>query len=849
MGYQTLNLSCRRVMISSRVIHNVGRCPRRQGIAKRAFSLTAKVGDVTKEDHEGGFKISRVGSNRKTLVRSMFASSKYHPSASGETVVGDLVDDIKSDLQKNLERASLTGGGRSRTRQIRTKRANDDSSTSIAPNMVLDRKPSSLSPRQFSIISPDPKRTTKEQVLQLISNRARMTKARYLADPSLTAPEEAVVILATPAFASWLEDDENFIKHVLECFTYHHVDGKPNYVVVVGAVIDGLAPSPDDIPIAERAGPLEGFSFLHGLRSRVLRPDNVWNPESFKNNAKNPDKLSHLIISGNKSQKPWELALSTTISLPLANTLFVNGKHSTLEIAKWTRRNEGEYKCIQREQKQYQHIKAFHYENTMIPPIFVPAVPLTLPRPIANGLGNIVRQLSFGPGDTDNRPASSELETQVTRFMEYSNLHTNIGVWALIYRKELLDPNLKASTLESAEDLVSTWSNDDKNLRFVGTQIALGAILCRVVSGGGGWGAKQGLLSLDPQMTYEDIVSASFEYTDQSMEKAQDSTLGNLARRGDHIQFFTINPNKLKEPESPMDTIKSSETIDVDSIVDEKVARKRFITQEPEKTELNLRDATDLSWSSKTTFGVVPSTIDKIPSYDTHDSSTSSNQTLPFLTFRKGEFGAVSESGIYLHSSHQKRISAKAHELINTKIDMPYSYIYRHQPGTSPKQTVEYKMRMNSLFGRFSSDAKNNESLFEMTSRFIVTTGRVPTKEEQKELLEKCNINPKIEAARKRGGVSYARVLVLEAEKEMKNMVLQARLLSRENGMDEAFEKIFPEVEERKVVRKKRVGHTRWPRFVGEKERKEVEVRKVKVFPTEKKFRFPVVGESEGPKI
>lgn len=159
MGYQTLNLSCRRVMISSRVIHNVGRCPRRQGIAKRAFSLTAKVGDVTKEDHEGGFKISRVGSNRKTLVRSMFASSKYHPSVSGETVVGDLVDDIKSDLQKNLERASLTGGGRSRTRQIRTKRANDDSSTSIAPNMVLDRKPSSLSPRQFSIISPDPKRT------------------------------------------------------------------------------------------------------------------------------------------------------------------------------------------------------------------------------------------------------------------------------------------------------------------------------------------------------------------------------------------------------------------------------------------------------------------------------------------------------------------------------------------------------------------------------------------------------------------------------------------------------------------------------------------------------------------
>ncbi|THV52811.1 hypothetical protein BGAL_0067g00010 [Botrytis galanthina] len=848
MGYQMLNLSCRRVMISSKVIHNVGRCPRRQEIAKRAFSLTAKVGDVMKEDNEGGFKISRVGSNRQTLVRSTFASAKYHPSVSGETVVGDLIDDIKSDLQKSSEKASLTGGGRTRMRQIRTKGANDDNSIPITSNMVLDRKPSSLSPRQFSIISPDPKRTTKEQVLQLISNRARMTKARYLADPSLTPPEEAVVILVTPAFANWLED-ENFVKRVLECFTYHHVDGKPNYVVVVGAVVDGLAPSPDDIPIAERAGPLEGFSFLHGLRSRVLRPDNVWNPESFKDNATNPDKLSHLIISGNKSQKPWELALTTTISLPLANTLFVNGKHSTLEIAKWTRRNEGEYKCIQREQKQYQHIKAFHYENTMIPPIFVPAVPLTLPRPIANGLGNIVRQLSFGSGDTDNRPASSELETQVTRFMEYSNLRTNIGVWALIYRKELLNPNLKASTLESAEDLESTWSNDDKNLRFVGTQIALGAILCRVVSGGGGWGAKQGLLSLDPQMTYEDVVSASFEYTDQSMEKAQDSTLGNLARRGDHIQFFTINPSKLKEPESPMDIPESTENTEADSIVDDKVARKRLLTQEPEKTELNLRDATDLSWSSRTTFGAVPSTIDKIPSYDIHDSSNSSNETLPFLTFRKGEFGAVSESGIYLHSSHQKQVNAKSYELINTKIDMPYSYIYRDQPGTSPKQTEEYKKRMNSLFGRFSSDAKNNESLFEMTSRFIVTTGRVPTKAEQRELLEKCNINPRIEAAKKRGGLMYARMLVWEVEREMKNMILQARLLSRENGMDEAFEKIFPEVEGRNVIRKKRVGHTRWPKFVGEKESKEVEVRKVKVSVTEKKFRFPYVEGSEGPKV
>lgn len=307
-----------------------------------------------------------------------------------------------------------------------------------------------------------------------------MTQARYLTSFSETSFEEAIVILVTPAFAKWLEDDENFIKRILDCFTYRHIDKKPNYVVVVGAVVDGLAPSPEQIPTAECTGPLEGFSFLHGLRNQILSPADVWKPESFKDDKMNPDKLSHLIISGKNRPKPGEESLATTISLPLANTLFVNGKHSTLEISQWTRRYEGEYKCIQRAEKQYQHINAFHHQSTLIPPIFVPAVPLTLPRPIANGLGNIIRQLSFGPEDTDNRPASSELETQVTRYMEFSSQHTNIGVWALIYRKELLDPNLKATTIENIEDLESTWDDHDKNLRFVGTQIALGAILCRV---------------------------------------------------------------------------------------------------------------------------------------------------------------------------------------------------------------------------------------------------------------------------------------------------------------------------------------------------------------------------------
>ncbi|ESZ95834.1 hypothetical protein SBOR_3776 [Sclerotinia borealis F-4128] len=755
-------------MISSRVIHNVSRCSGRQIIARRVFSKTARAGDVKDEDHGSEFQLSRVASTRRAIVRLVVAP-QYNPTIDGDTVLGNFINDMKSDLQ----------GPRAKPRKKSSTRDSNQSTTKPKDDKPINESKDNHAlrcPRQFSITTPDPKRTTKEQVLHLISTRARMSQSQYVKDFSISSAEEAIVILATPAFAKWLENDDDFIKHVLERLTHFHKDKKPNYVVVIGAVVDGLAPSPDSIPIAERAGPLEGFSFLHGLRSQVLSPRNVWETASFKNNTTNPEKLSHLIFSGKSHQQVGELSSATTISLPLANTLFVNGKHSTLQIDQWTRRYKGAYKSLKSEQKQFQHVKAFRYESTMIPPIFVPAVPLTLPRPIASGLGNIIRQLSFGSEDVDNRPASSELETQVTRYMKFIEQQTTVGVWALIYRKELLNPNLKDTTLEMTEHLESTWGNDDENLRFVGTQLALGAILCRVVSGGGGWGSKQGLLSLDPQLTHEDIASARFDHSPHSIEEGQDSTLGNLARRGDHIQFFTINPNKLKDYESPMDDLTSTEISGVDSSVsDDRLAVKKYITQEPAMTGLSFREASVLSWSKRATFGVVPSTIDKLPKSDINDGSSNAHDLEPpFLTFRKGEFGAVSESGIFLHSSHQKRVNDLAYEHINTKIDMPYSYLYRDQAGTLPQETQEY-----------------------------LTKSALRSKTDSERLR-------KVEERRK-------------------------KTLSKDNSTQE----------DTSLITKKRVGHTRWPKYSPESEKKSP-IRKVNVGTLEKEKRFSYPVEKQG---
>ncbi|QSZ32110.1 hypothetical protein DSL72_001679 [Monilinia vaccinii-corymbosi] len=815
MRYQVFNLSHQRVIISSRVIQNA-HCSRGQRIiAKRTFSQAARAGhSLGDEDHESGFEISRVRSMRKGVVR-LVALPENHSTVAGETVVGDVVHDIKSDLQRlrdaSQPKSSSTDSDRSSNKaqdKKSVKKGSDDHSDPTTSTASLVRKPSLPKPRQFSIVSPDPKHTTKEQILQMVAKRGRMTRAQYFGEFSNFSVEEAVVILVTPAFAKWLEDDENFIKPLLKSFTYHHENGKLNSVVVVGAVVDGLAPSPNDIPIAERVGPLEGFSFMHGLRTQVLGQKNVWNPELFKKSTTDADKLSHLIILGKPRRNPGEHSLATTIHLPLANTLFVNGKQSTLEISQWTRRSGGEYKRLRSGLKQYQHIKAFHHESTMIPPIFVPAVPLTLPRPIASGLGNIVRQLSFGPEDTDNRSASSELETQVTRYMKYCGLDTTIGVWALIYRTGLLDPNLKAMTLERTENLESTWGDDEKNLRYVGSRLALGAILCRVVSGGGGWGAKQGLLSLDPQVTYEDIASPRFDYTPQSIEEGQDSTLGNLARRGDHIQFFTINPDKLKEYEAPMEDLASAEPSSSDSSVsDEKVALEKYITREPAKTDLNLRESLDLTWSHRSVFGVVPSTIDKLPKSDTAEESTA---RVPFFSFRKGEFGAVSESGIFLHSSHQKRLQDTGYEHISTKIDMPYSYLYRDQPGTLHTETAEYKLK-RALGPRGARDADGIAPPRKMAKVFKAIHGRFPTREEEALRLfeERREIFFKVHGYR-----PYPE----EAER-LKLAAAKSRLAFGDDDWDAR--------QNEPPLRKIRVGHTQWPKFSPQEEKDSPPIRKI----------------------
>jgi hypothetical protein len=158
------------------------------------------------------------------------------------------------------------------------------------------------------------------------------------------------------------------------------------------------------------------------------------------------------------------------------------------------------------------------------------------------------------------------------------------------------------------------------------------------VSGGGGWGIKQGLLSLDPEMKYVGIEDTRFDFSDESLENQQASALGRLAKEGDYIQFFT--------------------------------SERGNVSRQALNPQVRRHSQTDNS----TVLGAVPSTVDSVPSLGDGAQQIIKRKG-PVIN--EGHFGCVSESGMFLHREDP--------ELGNwdTKVDMPYSYLF-YNSGTHP---------------------------------------------------------------------------------------------------------------------------------------------------------------------
>lgn len=144
-----------------------------------------------------------------------------------------------------------------------------------------------------------------------------------------------------------------------------------------------------------------------------------------------------------------------------------------------------------------------------------------------------------------------------------------------------------------------------------------------LVSGGGEWGAKAGLLSLDPQIEYDSPSEAESLESFQSSFQGDVKAAGAIAKPGDIIQFFV-------EP-APEDTDDHGAFPSEDLVLFSTKLGVSDGIQDPELQEKQLLQ---------------------------HRTKTAPFPSLPF--------GGYSSEGIYLSVPHTNR---------KTKIDVPGSYI------------------------------------------------------------------------------------------------------------------------------------------------------------------------------
>jgi hypothetical protein len=169
-----------------------------------------------------------------------------------------------------------------------------------------------------------------------------------------------------------------------------------------------------------------------------------------------------------------------------------------------------------------------------------------------------------------------------------------------------------------------------------------GARLIKVLSGGGGWGKKAGLLSLDPDVQYSTRelrrdegwnfdFDAPDDGTGAAVEAQKNQALGQIVKEGEGIMFL-LAPKLQNLP----------------------------ITY----PEVHHRDTTGLRRASELelSFGAIPSSIDEIARSPESDETPARIQHYPNF------FGMLSEGGMALRSTPKKQ----SRTVFQSKIDVPF---------------------------------------------------------------------------------------------------------------------------------------------------------------------------------
>ena len=357
-----------------------------------------------------------------------------------------------------------------------------------------------------------------------------------------------MVLFVTPAFIENLDLEKAFIPRVLErIFSLGTTGGQ---VDVLAAVVDQIpTPSRSELYLLgsnSKTGDhgSEGISMALVESSKAM-PD-LWSkpPQEAKFwDKQSPDQRYSLSIvlkphdslveRGTKGEDliPY---LVHRLQLPLASTLFQTGKTSTFFAECWkvTYLGNGHHEWAREKrvllEQQELHLPASSPQHVTQIDLYG-LKPLTPPRVVAESMGNIIRRLEVGNNTVVTAPASQELEGQIiARKSPDDTSAYQPEIWAQVIPREI-------------------WQGHPKKPLSYEEGIEQGHRLHRVLSGGGGWGNKQGLIALDANSSFFPTSNdTSLDIGDKlDYDREQRRALGEVVRPGDVVSFLRfVKPYK-----------------------------------------------------------------------------------------------------------------------------------------------------------------------------------------------------------------------------------------------------------------------------------------------------------------
>ncbi|KAI1503671.1 hypothetical protein F5X99DRAFT_374125 [Biscogniauxia marginata] len=427
-------------------------------------------------------------------------------------------------------------------------------------------------------------------------------------------------VLASRDFTTWL-NDESFMFNMLETLfkPVNNGQGDLQHLDILSGVVDGIGTK------NLSSEPRTGFSILYGLTGDIL--PNLWDSESVDSSSESrAASVSFITNPLAGDTKPLE------ITLPLANTVFQDGRQSTLSASRWENRSQGPMSlkttCHKSNQRIFTYGDCANQTSSHIP-----LLPVTPPRKVVASLGNIVSQVEVGGSTT---PASRELETLIPKILDIRSKNRAaassgpFGVWCwvipahVVEAKKLLD--LKVFRVESSQSEAELAL---ESIKLFSGLLSSGCRLHKILSGGGGWGLKQGLLSLDPETHYslpgQDDDVEMFIKSFQERNNANSS--GGLATPGSYLMFCI----------------------------------------EPQWTDKDVVSSQAAGPTQTLSLGVAPHS-DLAPNYDANTGE---------VDVVEGYFGATSATGLFLRNVPElpdintKDEPAKSWQSFTTKVDVP----------------------------------------------------------------------------------------------------------------------------------------------------------------------------------